>query len=112
MGEGLRGGGGGVFFRRSGGGGGAGFAGTRRTGWGGRSGKEHLSRRWRERGGNKEGVGVSGGAIGELARRGGMGFADWFGMIQVGTKKTPPRALTDDGIHYTRYGAYRFGKAM
>jgi lysophospholipase L1-like esterase len=51
-------------------------------------------------------------AIRDLAARRQLGFVDLFDALPDGRKENPPRPLTDDGIHYTRYGAWRFGNAM
>ena len=51
-------------------------------------------------------------AIRALAAKRGCGFVDLFEVLPDGAKVTPPRPLTDDGMHYNAYGAWRFGLAM
>jgi lysophospholipase L1-like esterase len=51
-------------------------------------------------------------AICELAARRGYGFVELFEALPDGTKESPPRALTDNGLHYNAYGAWRFARAM
>src|SRR5262249_35495237 len=51
-------------------------------------------------------------AVRELAARRGCGFVDLLAALPDGTKQDPPRPLTDDGLHFTAYGAWRFGQAM
>jgi lysophospholipase L1-like esterase len=48
----------------------------------------------------------------ELAARRGYGFAELFDALPDGTKQSSPHALTDNGLHYTAYGAWRFAQAM
>jgi lysophospholipase L1-like esterase len=50
-------------------------------------------------------------AVRELAARRGCGFVDLLAALPDGSKQSPPRPLTDDGLHFTAYGAWRFGEA-
>jgi lysophospholipase L1-like esterase len=51
-------------------------------------------------------------AIGKIAQKRGCGFVNLFEILPDGTKENPPRAMTDNGIHFNDYGARRFGIAM
>lgn len=51
-------------------------------------------------------------AVREIAAQRGLGFVDLLAALPDGTKQDPPRPLTDDGLHFTPYGAWRFGQAM
>jgi lysophospholipase L1-like esterase len=48
-------------------------------------------------------------AVGKIAGHHDCGFIDLFERTRDGTKENPPRPLTDNGIHFTDYGARRIG---
>lgn len=51
-------------------------------------------------------------AIKSLAAQRNVGFVDLFNALPDGTTEKPARPLTDNGLHFTRYGGYRFATAV
>jgi lysophospholipase L1-like esterase len=51
-------------------------------------------------------------AVRELAARRGCGFVDSLAALPDGAKADSPQPLTDNGLHLTAYGAWRFAQAM
>ena len=51
-------------------------------------------------------------AIAKIAAERGYGYVNLFDHVRDGSKENPPRPLTDNGIHYSDYGARRIGWAM
>ena len=51
-------------------------------------------------------------AIATIAEKRGYGFVNLFGILPDGMKENPPHALTNNGMHFSDYGARRFATAM